>query len=194
MKDKIIKSVIAFLLICSVLISSLYITHNTKISPVLNNDTILRLNQDLKRTHNLIGVIVLSADIQSNARQILYMNIQDAEIKSTFDIFFAKKSISEREPLFVRDGDEVNLRTIRVINHEFTCDPYTKTIGYKYIPDVASKIAVVCSQALPVYYGEFYGMITVYLSKEPTQEEQENLKIILNSIAYYVSSDNALKH
>jgi hypothetical protein len=152
---------------------------------VIKGETITHVNKDVIRIDNFIGLVVMSADIQSNSRRVLYYFMSDPEINGYFDIYFHRKAISDNEPLFLKksDGVEINARTIRLINHEVVCTPYSATLASKFIPEISDKVASVCSFAVPPSYGQFTGMVSIYLSKTPTMKQRELIKVIISDIA-----------
>ena len=95
------------------------------------------------------------------------------------------KSDAAKEPLFMKgnDGKDIHDRIVRLINQQFTCTSYSSMISSKFIPEISTKIAAVCGLSIPPVSGELTGMINIYLSKEPTDEEKALLKVILSDIS-----------
>jgi len=81
--------------------------------------------------------------------------------------------------LFVKDSDEINIRTTKLINHEFVCTPYSALITSRYIPDTYNKIKSVCAIAVPPEYGKFLAMASVFLSSVPTEHDLELINIVM---------------
>ena len=147
------------------------------------------MRRDVDRIHNFVGIIVVSVDIQTNSRRVVYYYFSDPIVRNAHDEFFAKKSIAEKEPLFLKDKSDKNIndRLIKLINHEFTCTPYSAILGSRFIPEVAERVSTVCGVAVPPSFGRFDGMVNIYLSKEPTEDEKLLLKVILADVSDDIS-------
>ena len=163
--------------------------HTPAPAPILSEENKKQLNIYTENIHNFIGIIVVSADIQSNSTQMIYINILDPVVNSAFNYFINDRAISNREPLFVRDGDNINLRIVNLVNHEFMCTSFSDTVSSRFIPDIESYISTVCSISVPPSFGEFNGIINIYLSKKPTIEEIEIIRTNLREMSYQISEN-----
>jgi hypothetical protein len=172
-----------------VLLGLIFITLNIKntTKPIIfKNETILSIKKDVIRIKNFIGIIITSADIQSNKSNVVYYYIVDQMVKDQYD---SLNVISNKEPLFLKDNKETNDRIIKLINHEFTCTPYSVVVASKFFPNLENKVKTVCSISVPPSFGNFDGTINIYLSKEPTEDEKELLKVILSDISDNISTE-----
>jgi hypothetical protein len=157
--------------------------------PMLSEENKVQLNKYTDQIHNFVGLIVVSADIQSNSTQLVYMNILDPVVNSVFSDFINDKALSDKEPLFVKHGDEINTRIVNLINHEFVCTPFSSTVGSRFLPLLASRISVVCSISVPPSFGEFNGIINVFLSKPLTAEEVDTVRTLLKEMSHQISEN-----
>jgi hypothetical protein len=158
-----------------------------KPSIILTNvNTIEHIHRDSKKIPDFVGIIVIHADIQTNTRQLSYMYITDPDVKRLYDDYFSTRIINDKRSLFVRDDDMLNQRLVRLINHEFNCDPYNKTNGFTFAP--SPNVVSVCSVAVPVSGVEFNGYVSVLLSKQPTEDNRALIEMIIRDIADDVSS------
>lgn len=129
----------------------------------------------------IVGIMVVSVNLQKNARYSVYTYINDPEVKTIYDKFL-ENGITKEVPFFI--GNQIHdLRLTRIMNHEFICSPFKDTIGYKISPDAANKISTVCAVSIPPSYGNFKGIIGIYLKSYPTDIEQDRIRIFIKSIA-----------
>lgn len=151
----------------------------------LKESSISEIKKDVFRIKHFEGIVIVSSDIQTNSRYVVYYHMVDPVIKDYFDTYFSRKAIMDKEPLFIKgsDGKEINDRIIHLINHQFICTPYSSMIGSRFVPEISNKIVSVCGLSIPPVYGELTGMINIYLSKEPTDEEKALLKVVLSDIS-----------
>jgi hypothetical protein len=173
-----IAAVIAILAFCAISIRIVMDDSPAKI-PTIRKEIIEHIVKDYQRLPSYMGVIIVYADIATNTSKVIYYDIADPDLYKTYNDFFVSKSIIDIQPLFVRDGDEINIRTTQLINHEFVCTPYTSLIASRYIPDTSGKIRAVCAVAVPPDYGKFIAMTNVLLSREPTEHEKELINIVM---------------
>jgi len=157
--------------------------------PVLTEENKANLNKYAENIRNFVGIFVVSTDIQSNSTQVVYMNILDPVVNSVFSSFINDKAISNTEPLFVKNGDNINSRLVSLINHEFVCTSFADTISSRFLPEIASYVSVVCSISIPPSFGEFNGMINVYLNKQPTAEDIDIIRSGMREMSQQLSEN-----
>jgi hypothetical protein len=133
----------------------------------------------------IVGVMVVSVNLQKNARYSVYTFINDPELKTVYDRFI-ENGITKEVPFFT--GNQIHdIRLTRIMNHEFICSPFKDTIGYKISPESGAKINTVCAVSIPPSYGNFKGIVGIYLKSPPTEIEQDRIRIFIKSIAEEVS-------
>jgi len=151
----------------------------------LKRETIIKVNQKLSEDSNILGVQIVSTNLQLNTRYVVYANVYDPELAKKYNDYVSKNGI-QQFPIFTKD-DKSNLRIVRIINHEFVCAPFKESIIYKYIPIDDDKITTVCTISIPPDYGEFKGMVTVFMKDNPGDFEMEQIKYILNNVSQTIS-------
>jgi len=154
---------------------------------VLDKETTDDIITDVARIPNFVGIMIIRADIQTNERHIIYSYIADPETRKLFTDFFQNKTVTPAQPLFVKGDDKINNRIVRLINHQYDCSPWTDLIGSKFVPASMSTITSACGVAIPPSYGAFDGMVTIFLSKEPTDADRILLGTVLKDISNDVS-------
>jgi len=125
---------------------------------------------NVQRIPDLVGVQIISINLQKNTRYVMYSYFKDSNVDKMYSNFF-EKSLSDDIPFFTRDNDKVNSYLVKLINHEFTCVPYTSTVMHEYVPAAEKNIKSVCAVAIPPSYGSLTGAIEIYLSKEPENKD-----------------------
>ena len=190
MKERgyLVSMVTVVVLLSTVLVTSLIEKKKEK-KIEFDDAAITEIKRDVARINNFVGIIIVSADVQSNSRKVVYYHFTDPVVREAHDNFFANKAIATKEPLFLKGTEDkaINDRLIKLINHEFTCTPYSSIIGSRFIPEVSARVSTVCGNAVPPSFGEFDGMVNIYLSKEPTTDEKILLKVILADISDDIS-------
>ena len=132
---------------------------------------------------DLIGsVTVTLADFQKNQRILVYsyVNQGHSDLKSMY-AKYALNSFGNAQ-LF-GDVPEDNRQLIGLINGEFVCTPYDGTLIQRLAPDTSKYIKYTCSNGIPAAYGRFKGIISLYLTRQPKADEQEQLKIVARSLS-----------
>jgi len=127
------------------------------------------------------GIQVVRVDLKRNIRYIVYGRYTDPRLEELYTTF-SKTRITIEIPIFTEDEIQ-NARVIRLMNHEFFCNPYKETLSYKFVPESAKYAHTVCSISIPPAYGEFRGLLVVTLSREPTELEIDMVRILLKALA-----------
>jgi len=158
------------------------ITLNASPEQVLfSKSTIKQLDSAVNDHDFVVGSQIAKVDLDRNERSLLYTYIKDPVLKSMYESFVASR-ITISIPIFTKD-DANNARMVKIINHEYVCSPYTSTITYKYMPSSTSYIATVCAVSIPPSYGNFKGIVALYLNREPTELEKDQIRILLKDVA-----------
>jgi hypothetical protein len=145
----------------------------------------------VQRIPNLVGVQIISINLQKNTRYVMYSYFNNRDVNEMYSRFF-EKSLSDDIPFFTRDNDKVNSNLVKLINHEFTCAPYASTVMHEYVPAAEKDIKTVCSIAIPPSYGSLTGAIEIYLSKPP--ENKDVLITISKNISNRVIPEINIRH
>lgn len=120
------------------------------------------------------GIQVVRTDVKRNSRAIIYAYQIDDELRKIFSSFIRNR-ITMEIPLF-SDNFSQNVRTIRMMDHQFECVPYVDTLTYEYVPESAKFITTACSISIPPAYGEFKGILVVTLKRTPSDLEEMIVK------------------
>jgi hypothetical protein len=70
-----------------------------------------------------------------------------------------------------------------MINGEFVCNDYSPNILATDIPLSANKIKYICATGIPPYYGRFVGMVGIFLSRIPTADEVDQLRVLTKKLS-----------
>ncbi len=196
-KFQIITSVIAIVaLIVTITISVISYNkrHNIDNEFHFSDPVVASINNDMSRVNNFIGVIIVSADIQTNSQKVVFLKINDSVLDAMFTNYFKYKSITQLAPLFTKDNDDINQRMVKLINHEFVCAPWSSSVGSRFIPDADRIIKMTCAMGVPPSYGGFDGTINVLLSRDPTEDEKAKIFAILRETTNNISRELAKSH
>jgi hypothetical protein len=72
---------------------------------------------------------------------------------------------------------------IAMLNNEFKCVPIAETSTFRFFPTLLEVFPYVCRIAVPPFFGEFAGFITVFTTRALKEEEFDSLKIEMNRLA-----------
>jgi len=160
--------------------NELYISRSTK----------EQINSTVKKVEYVKAVQISTVDFTKNVRIISYMSIEDPIVRNIYDEFISRRAVGT--PIFTTEKER-NAKILRLISGDFFCMPFSETRASVYAPALSSIMSTVCAYGIPPNkYGEFSGIITVYLSKEPSPEEQEKLFYFTRDISTQISDDNNL--
>lgn len=138
-------------------------------------------NQLIGLTNNsLVGSISLvDVDLKKNRRMTKFIHISDPAVAA-----LATKALTNQLPQALFDYDAKNTsQMVAMLNNEFKCDPTADTLNARLFPALVPKYPVTCRIAVPPFFGEFAGYITVLLIRQPTANEFDSLKIEMNRLA-----------
>jgi len=161
---------------------SLFKAHKTNILSVLSKKTTNEIDSTVNQSSLIVGISVINVDFQRNLKTIVYVSIDDKHFKEEYSSAYGSLATL---PLF--DTDVLNnKRLIGVINGEFVCHDYTDTIQAQTAPSTKKYVSSVCVSGIPPYYGVFNGIINIYLNKQPTPEEIDQIRAISRNISVLV--------
>lgn len=122
----------------------------------------------------LIGAIVLTeVDLKKNRRITKFWHVEDPQIKSDVTRISAHMLPQAFFDTDVKNNDQM----LAVLNNQFLCSKTEDTIFIRFLPDIEKKYPSVCRIAVPPFSGQFAGMITLFLTKSPSQTDIDSLKI-----------------
>lgn len=154
---------------------------------VLSDRTVNLITSTIKQEPDIVAIQVIQFNLQTNTRHIVYTNISNPIIHSIYEKFISS-AVNISFPIFTEDNDQ-NLRLVKLMNHEYVCTPYVKTLSYKYSPETANYIKTVCAVAIPPSFGEFKGVVAIFLRNEPTQHESDRIRIIAKGISDIINTE-----
>jgi hypothetical protein len=135
----------------------------------------------------IVAIQIVSINFQKNIRLETFAAIDNATIQALYNKYVNNKVVET--PFFDNDKNNNN-RILRLIGGEFVCLPYKESTAYKFAPDGARIISDVCAIGIPPIYGEFSGILTIYLQEHPSKDFQEQLHWMARDIALRIYEDN----
>lgn len=155
------------------------LTHPWELSDTTKNDMLGLLGQEL-----VGGVFVNEVNLKKNRRTTKFWSVEDPAISDDIARIIGKLL---PQPMFDTDRRN-NEQMIAVLNNQFSCTKTDDTTFGLLFPQMSKKLPYVCRLAVPPYVGEFAGFVTIALTREPSQNEIETLKIELTriSIEFYL--------
>jgi hypothetical protein len=134
-----------------------------------------QIDSAVGRSELIVGIQITFVDFQRNVRVVAYSNIDNPQLKELYNKF-SINSISD-VPLFNED-EKNNRRLVELINGEFVCYPFKDTLAGKLVPEAERHISVLCANGIPPRYSKFTGIVSIYLSREPTIEELDQVRTL----------------
>jgi hypothetical protein len=155
---------------------------------ILRPETITTINaMILPYSPHVMGVQVSALDIQTNSRVIVYTHLLDSTVEKIYLSSLAKNNYGSY-PIFTKDNNP-NERVIRLLNHEFVCVDFQETLIFKIAPELGGHVQYICSISIPPSYGEFKGLVTLFLDTPPTDDDQLQYQALIKEISQTVSDD-----
>ncbi len=130
----------------------------------------------------IVGITVVNVNFQRNLRTIVYSSIDNIGLKMEYAQAYGS---SQELPLFNSDVTN-NKRLVGIINGEFICSPYAETIVGQTQPETRKYVNTICISGIPPYYGSFSGIVSIYLKRQPTSEEVDQVRAISRNISVLV--------
>ena len=158
----------------------------------LSKSTKIQINAVIEKSEIIAGVTIMVADFQKNQRILVYAYMAQAqsELRKIYSNY-VDSSIGDSS-LF-SDNVEDNKSLVALINGEFVCVPYDTTLGQRLAPTTSQYIKYSCSNGIPASYGRFTGIITVYLTRAPKQDELDQLRIVTKTLSTVIYDNDLNK-
>ncbi len=156
-----------------------------KISQPIRNE----IDDIVKKQDIILGIQVVTINFQKNIRTETLMSMDSPALQAIYNRFVNNKVV---ETALFDESKVNNNRIIRLINGEFVCVPYREATAYKYAPDAESLVSTVCAIGIPPSYGEFSGIITIYLKDKPNKDLTEQLFLLSRTLSIKIYEENKL--
>jgi len=156
------------------------LTRHTPTIQTLSKTTTEEIDTIVKKSKLIVSIQIILVDFQRNTRHALYTSIDDVELKAVYESY-AQGSFAEIS-LFNNDLLN-NRRLVDLINGDFVCTPFVETAGARVLPAAAKYITTSCSVGIPPFYGKFTGIVHVYLSRQPTPEEVDQIRTMSKNLS-----------
>jgi hypothetical protein len=154
---------------------------------------ISRATQDqlitLVQTSSLIKMaVILDVDLQKNRSIVRFRQLNDP------DELEIKRKANAILPQAVFDYDPKNTQQmVGVLNNEFVCAQFQDTSYQRYFPELGKRMPVICSIAIPPFYGRFVGILTLGLNTIPTKQELDGIRIEASRLAVEIYLRDVVK-
>lgn len=157
---------------------------------VLNIPNILKtdIERATKVEDNVVAVQVVTIHFYRNIRTETYTYINSPILQSMYDKFMSTKVVEI--PVF-NNNAENNKNMLKLINGEFVCVPFSESMAGKYVPSASDYVEYVCSIGIPPHhYGEFIGILSVYLKKIPNKEDHNMVFLFIRELSNKIYDAN----
>lgn len=156
------------------------VTHQEKAKFAVSTEMQDRIKVLVMNSALIMTVTVLSADLKVNERDIVYRFSDSAVLNELWEKQFREHGSAQ--PIFTKDSEN-NSQMVSVVNGEFSCHPFSKTVNQQLVPDAGKLTAMICRISLPPYYGEFSGYLTFSLARVPSDLELYTIQLEAKKMA-----------
>jgi hypothetical protein len=146
----------------------------------LSKSTKDEIVNSVEKSQLIIGIQVTVVDFPKNSREVIFTTTDSPDLRSIYDNF--EKSNIFEFPLFNADVAN-NKRLVSLINGEFVCSPFEETLGFRILPEAGKHVRYVCAVGIPPFYGKFSGIVSIYLNRQPTSEEVDQIRNLSKNIS-----------
>jgi len=153
----------------------------------LSKSSITEINKVVFQSDLVVAVQITLVDFQRNTRVVVYTEVDNPALKELYVSFMAKAPAEL--PLFNNDIIN-NQRLVNLVNGEFICTPYADTMSAKLLPQSIPYVKTLCAGPVPPLYGRFAGIIGIYLRREPTPVEAEQIKTLSKNLGLMVYNND----
>lgn len=183
----VILAILSIVLLCSYSYFRIVKESTFRVNEPLSKELSTYVNSKIDSIPVVNGIQVVKTETKRNVRYMIHAYQTDKELKKLFTTFMQDR-ITLEVPLFSNNFKQ-NLRTVKMMNHQFECVPYVDTLSYEYVPKSAKYITTVCSISIPPAYGEFRGILAVSLKRLPTDVEEIIIKEMLIDLSDRIYSE-----
>lgn len=142
----------------------------------------VHINAVAEKSEIIAGIAIMVADFQKNQRILVYSYFPDSQVDLK-KIYATYAATYLGDPPLFSDNVEDNKKLVALINGEFVCIPYEKTLSQRLAPSTGEFIKYSCANGIPASYGRFTGIITLYLTREPKTDEIEQLRLVTKTLS-----------
>lgn len=154
----------------------------------ITESTGLYIDRTVNKDKNIVGIQIVTINFQMNTRTETYMSIDNSAVQEIYNRFINNKVIET--PIFSTNKDD-NSRILKLITGEFVCVPYEKSTAYRFAPEAKVFITTVCAIGIPPeHYGEFSGIVTIYLRETLSKEREEQLFLFARDLSVKLADEN----
>lgn len=134
-------------------------------------------------------ISIADVDLQKNRKKSKYNFIDDPSIKLEPAI---SQALALPQAMFDYDPKNTD-QMVAVLTNEFRCDAYRDTVYFRYAPELAEKLPLVCRMAVPPFVGQFVGFVSVILNRNMTRLELDTIRLEISRIAVEIYLRDVIK-
>ena len=153
----------------------------------LSKESISAINASVANSEIILAIQITLVDFQRNTRVITYTGIDNPAVKEIYNRFMEKAPVEL--PLFNTDMMN-NERLVNLVNGDFVCTPYKDTLSAKLVPETVPYIKTLCAGPVPPLYGRFTGIISIYLSRELSPLEAEQVRTLSKNLGLLIYNND----
>lgn len=121
----------------------------------------------------VVAVASVSVNLATNDRHTTFFYGVKPEMQTMWNMYVTHRA--HQVSVYASEPDQ-NSRMTRIINGGLDCVPFNQTLNYKYYPEAGEWTKWLCSIAVPAGFdnsGDFVGFINIFMSRQPTDQEQK---------------------
>lgn len=154
-------------------------TPTTLIEWDLSNDSKDQL-KGLVSSINYVGAVLMTdVDLKKNRRVTKWYYVEDKILSEEI-----KLTAAGILPQALFDYDPKNTeQMVAMLDNEFRCTDTKDTVFVRFFPNFPDRFPQVCRLAVPPFFGEFAGFMTIFVTRRIKPEEYDALKIEVSRVA-----------
>jgi hypothetical protein len=128
----------------------------------------------------LVSMAILSeVNLKKNRRTVKHIYSEDKSVSLESKLLPLRTFSSA---LFDYDAKNTE-QMISMLSNDFSCVQTSETTAQRITPELTKDFPVTCRLAIPPFFGELIGYVSLMLQREPTQDEKDSLRIEMNRFA-----------
>lgn len=155
---------------------------------VLTDDARYKIESMLSRkSQYVVSATVASVSVQLNKKTFIYRAFTDRDVESVVKL--ADQNEGYSAPVFT-NNEQTNRQVLSLIRGEFSCSKIIPTgSDSRFGRFLGGRIQYTCRVPIPPSYGNLIGFVVFHLSREPSEQELDELRLESYTISMHIYND-----
>lgn len=155
---------------------------------VLTNDARGKIESLLSRKSNyVVSATVASVSVQLNKMTYIYRAFTNRDVEAV--VRLADQNDGHSSPVFT-NNEQTNRQVLSLIRGEFSCSKIVpQSSDSRFGKFIGHQVQFTCRVPIPPSYGNLIGFVVFHLSREPTEQELDELRLESYTISMHIYND-----